>query len=183
MPENLIPAFFLIFYQKFSMAALYRIHLSAEEQQQLKDTVHQTKVAKHKRIHAQILLCLDENGPKLTELQASQACGVSTKTVQRLRKRCVLEGIEVAVNSKLNGIARPRKLDGEQQAHLVAISCSTPPQGRSRWTLKLLAERMVELEIVDEISSQTISRELKKTNSSLGRKKSGVSRPKKMRNS
>ena len=64
------------------MAALYRIHLSAEEQQQLKDTVHQTKVAKLKRIHAQILLCLDENGPKLTELQASQACGVSTKTVQ-----------------------------------------------------------------------------------------------------
>ena len=89
----------------------------------------------------------------------------------------------MAVNSKLNGIARPRKLDGEQQVHLVAISCSTPPEGRSRWTLKLLAERMVELEIVDEISSQTISRELKKTNSSLGRKKSGVSRPKKMRNS
>jgi len=74
------------------MAALYRILLSSEEQQQLKDIVHQTKVARHKRIHAQILLCLDENGPKLTELQASQACGVSTKTLQRLRKRCVLEG-------------------------------------------------------------------------------------------
>lgn len=165
------------------MPAQYRIRLSPEEQKQLKDTVHQTKVAKHKRIHAHILLCLDEGGPKLTELQTSQVCGVSTKTVQRTRKRCVIEGLDVAVNSKLNGIARPRKLDGEQQAHLVAITCSEPPKGRSRWTLKLLAERMVELEYVDEISSQTIGRELKKTNSSLGRKRSGVSHPKKMQNS
>lgn len=165
------------------MAALYRILLSSEEQQQLKDIVHQTKVAKHKRMHAQLLLCLDENGPKLTEVQTSQACGVSTKTVQRTRKRCVLEGLEVAVNSKLNGIARPRKLDGEQQAHLIAITCSEPPEGRSRWTLKLLAERMVELGHVDEISSQTISRELKKKNLSLGRRKSSASLPKKMLNS
>ena len=144
------------------MPTKYRINLSPEEQQQLKDTVHQVKVAKHKRIHAQILLCLDENGPKLTEIQTSQACGVSTKTVQRTRKRCVLESIEVAVNSKFNGIARSRTLQGKQQAQLIALTCSEPPEGHSRWTLKLLAQRMVELEYVDTISTQTISRELKK---------------------
>ncbi len=88
------------------MPTRYRVCLSQEEQQQLKDTIHQAKIAKHKRIHAQILLCLDENGPKLTEVQTSQACDVSTKTVQRTRKRCVLEGTEVAVNSKFNGVAR-----------------------------------------------------------------------------
>ena len=145
------------------MPARYRISLSPEEQQQLKDVIHQTKVAKHKRIHAQILLCLDENGPGLTELQVSQSCGVSTKTVQRVRKRCVLEGLDIAVNSKFNGIARPRKLQGEQQAQLATLACSAPPEGRSRWTLQLLADRMVELEYVDAISHQTIGRELKKT--------------------
>lgn len=146
------------------MPARYRISLSSEEQQNLKEIIHQTKIAKHKRIHAQILLCLDENGPRLTELQVSQSCGVSTKTVQRLRKRCVMEGLDIAVNSKFNGVARPRKLNGEQQAQLASIACSTPPEGRSRWTLQLLADRMVELECVNSISQQTIGRELKKTN-------------------
>lgn len=145
------------------MPAQYRIRLSTDEQQQLKDIIHQAKAAKHKRIHAQILLCLDENGPKLTELQTSQSCGVSTKTVQRTRKRCVLEGLDIAVNSKFNGIARPRKLQGEQQAALIALACSEPPKGRNRWTLQLLADRMVELEHVDSISDQTIGRALKKT--------------------
>ncbi|KEQ12090.1 helix-turn-helix domain-containing protein [Endozoicomonas numazuensis] len=98
------------------MPARYRILLSPAEQQQLKDIIHQNNIAKHKRIHAQVILALDENGSKLTELQVSQTCGVTTKTVQRTRKRCVLEGLEVAVNSKRNGIARPRKLQGVQQA-------------------------------------------------------------------
>ena len=146
------------------MPARYRIRLSDDEQQQLKDIIHQSKVAKHKRIHAHILLSLDENGPKLTEIQASQTCAVSTKTVQRVRKRCVLEGLDIAVNSKFNGIARPRKLQGEQQAALTTLACSTPPEGHSRWTLQLLADKMVELEHVDSISKQTIGRELKKTN-------------------
>ena len=144
-------------------ATLYHIRLSDDEQQQLKDIIHQSKVAKHKRIHAQILLCLDENGPALTELQTSQSCGVSTKTVQRARKRCVTEGLDIAVNSKFNGIGRPGKLQGEQQAALTALACSTPPEGRNRWTLQLLADHMVELDYVDSISSQTIHRELKKT--------------------
>ncbi|KEQ19657.1 hypothetical protein GZ78_07145 [Endozoicomonas numazuensis] len=146
------------------MPARYRIFLSPAEQQQLKDIILQNNIAKHKRIHAQVILALDENGPKLTELQVSQTSGVTTKTVQRTRKRCVLEGLEVAVNSKRNGIARPRKLQGVQQAQLVALTCSEPPEGCSRWTLKLLADRMIELNYVDTISSQTIGRELKKTN-------------------
>ena len=152
------------------MPARYRIILSSDEQQQLKAIIHQTKIAKHKRIHAQIILALDENGPKLTELQVSQICGVTTKTVQRTRKRCVLEGLDIAVNSKRNGIARPRKLQGEQQAQLIALTCSEPPKGHSRWTLNLLADRMVELNYVDSISSQTISRELKKRTEALAEK-------------
>jgi len=145
------------------MPARYRIILSPDEQQWLKDIVQQTKVAQYKRIHAQIILALDERGPKLTELQVSQICSVTTKTVQRTRKRCVLEGLDIAVNTKRNGIARPRKLQGKQQAQLIALTCSEPPEGHSRWTLNLLADQMVELNYVDSISSQTVGRELKKT--------------------
>ena len=91
-------------------------------------------------------------------------CGVSERTVERVRKRCVEEGLEKAVNSQFSKHGRRRLLGGEEEAHLIAITCSEPPEGQQRWTLKLLSERMVTLNHVDSISEATIGRVLKKTN-------------------
>ena len=145
------------------MPVKYHIHLSSEEQQSLKQIVQANKVAKHKRTHAQILLALDENGSALSEADTANVCAVSIPTVQRVRKRCVEEGLDTAVESKFKGGGRRRSLDGEQHAHLIALTCSKPPEGACRWTMKLLADKLVELEIVDTISAATVCRELKKT--------------------
>ena len=145
------------------MPVKYHIRLAPEEQHNLKQIIHADKVAKHKRIHAQILLALDENGSALSELDAANVCAVSISTVQRVRKRCVEEGLEVAVESKFSRQGRRRSLDGEQHAHLVALTCSKPPEGICRWTMQLLADKLVELDVVETISAATVSRELKKT--------------------
>lgn len=147
----------------YIMPVKYRIRLSFEEQQSLNQIVQANKVAKHKRTHAQILPGLDENGSALSEADAANVCAVSIPTVQRVRKRCVEEGLETAVESKFSRKGRRRSLDGEQHAHLVALTCSKPPEGVCRWTMKLLADKLVELEVVDTISATTVSRELKKT--------------------
>lgn len=144
------------------MPIKYHIRLSSEEQRDLKQIVQAKKVAQHKRTHAQILLALDENGPALSEAAAAEVCVVSIPTVQRVRKRCVEEGLEVAVESKFSRKGRRRSLDGEQQAHLIALTCSKPPEGVCRWTMQLLADKLVELEIVEAVSATTVSRELKK---------------------
>lgn len=145
------------------MPVKYRIRLSSEEQQNLKQIIQADKAARHKRTHAQILLALDENGSALSEVAAADICAVSPKTVQRVRKRCVEEGLAVAVESKFSRKGRRRSFDGEQHAHLVALACSKPPEGICRWTMKLLADKLIELEIVDTVSATTVSRELKKT--------------------
>jgi hypothetical protein len=88
--------------------------------------------------------------------------------VERVRKEFVEEGLEAALERRRPRRLYQRKLDGDGEAHLVALACQKPPEGRSRWTLQLLADRMVQLEYVDEISYQTVRRTLKKTNSSLG---------------
>ena len=145
------------------MPVKYHIRLTSEEQQSLKQIVQANKVAKHKRTHAQILLALDENGSALSEADTANVCVVSVPTVQRVRKRCVEEGLETAVESKFSRKGRRRTLDGEQHAHLIALTCSKPPEGVCRWTMKLLADKLVELEVVDTISAATVCRELKKT--------------------
>lgn len=145
------------------MPIKYHIRLSSEEQHNLKQIVQADKIARHKRTHAQILLALDENGPALSEASAADVCAVSIPTVQRVRKRCVEEGLEITVESKFSRHGRNRSLDGEQHARLIALTCSKPPEGKVRWTLKLLADKLVELEVVDTVSAPTICRELKKT--------------------
>ena len=145
------------------MPVKYHIRLSNEEQQKLKQVVRAKKMARYKRTHAQILLALDENGPRLTESETAATCVTSIKTVQRVRKCCVEEGLETAVEGKIKRNGRSPILDGEQHAHLVALACSKPPEGACRWTMKLLANQMIELDIVDSISAPTVCRELKKT--------------------
>lgn len=108
----------------------------------------------------------------------SEAYGVSPRKVERVRQRLVEEGFEAAFHRKSGYQTRPPKVTGKVEAHLVALCCGTPPEGRSRWTLKLLGDRLVEMEIVESISHESVRQALKKTNSNPGARSSGAFRPK-----
>ena len=151
-------------------AKRYRVELTSEEREELKALVSRGRSAAYKQTHARILLMSDEAQDDLpmTDEAIAQALKVGHATVERVRRRCVEEGIEAALNRKKQLRRRAKKLDGEAEAHLIAIACSEPPQGRTSWTLKLLADRLVEREIVDSISTETVRKALKKTNSSRG---------------
>ena len=101
-------------------------------------------------------------------LDISQALKISVATIERVRQRLVEQGLEAALNRKEQQNRKKRRLDGEKEAHLIALTCSSPPEGQGRWTMKMLAERMVQLGHVESISDETVRQTLKKTNSSLG---------------
>lgn len=148
----------------------YRIRLTTDEQSGLKALVSRGRTAAYKQTHARILLMSDESRPDsgMTDADISRALGVGKSTVERVRRRCVEEGIESALNRKKQLRRRQRILDGEGEARLIAMACGEPPDGRARWTLKLLADQLVECEIVESISAETVRMALKKTNSSRG---------------
>ena len=104
----------------------------------------------------------------LTDEEVARSLEIASATVERIRRRCVEEGIEAALGRKEQQRRRPKKLDGAAEAHLIALACGEPPQGRVSWTLRLLADRLVECEIVESIHPETVRKTLKKTNSSLG---------------
>lgn len=144
----------------------YLVKLDKDERTELSQLVTKEKVAAKKRTHAQILLLADcgKQGPSWTDEAIAQACQVTVRTVENIRKRLVLEGLESALNRKRQ--ARPSRqkiLDGEKEAKVVALCCGSAPSGHARWTLRLLTERIVELEIVETISHETVRRCLKKT--------------------
>ena len=146
-------------------AKKYRIKLTTEEQQELKALVSRGRVAAYKQTHARILLLSDEAQAdgSLKDEEIARVLKISSATVERVRRCCVEEGIEAALNRKRQLRRRQKKLDGAGEAHL-----TEPPEGRVRWTLKLLADRLVECEIVESISGETVRRVLEKTNSSPG---------------
>src|SRR5437867_1371955 len=148
--------------------AKYVIRLTDGERQYLEDLIKSRRVAKAKALRARMLLKADADGPAWTDSQITDAFDVGTTTVHRLRQRSVQQGFEAALSRKAPIRTKPRKLDGGQEARLVAIACSSPPQGRSSWTLQLLAQTMVELHVVDAISDESVRRTLKKTSSSRG---------------
>lgn len=147
----------------------YVVELTSEERMQLEGLIKKGKIAGYKIRHAQMLLKADQGkqGPGWHDKQIAEAFGAHLTTVERLRKRLVEQGLQAALerNKRQN---YTRKLDGDAEAHLIAIACSKAPEGRNEWTLRLLADRLVELSVVDSISHMTVSRTLKKTNSSLG---------------
>ena len=104
----------------------------------------------------------------MTDEEIARSLQIASTTVERVRRRCVEEGIEAALGRREQQRRRPRKLDGAAEAHLIALACGEPPEGRARWTLRLLADRLVECEIVDGIHPETVRKTLKKTDSSLG---------------
>jgi transposase len=146
----------------------YIVSLSAEEREELEHLTTTGKVAAYKMNHARILLKADTNqaGGSWTDAAISQALDISVATIERVRQRFVETSLEAALSRQVQQQRKPRCLDGEQEAHLIAITCSEAPEGRARWSLRLLAERMVELEYVDRVSHETVRQTLKKTTSS-----------------
>ena len=152
------------------MVKKYRVELTEGERGELKALVSRGRAAAYKQTHARILLLSDESqvdGPMM-DLEIARVLQVGTATVERVRRRCVEEGVEAALSRRQQLKRRPKKLDGSGEAHLIALACSTPPEGRVSWTLQLLADGLVEREIVESISPDTVGRTLKKTHSSLG---------------
>jgi transposase len=146
------------------MKKKYLVRLTEEERQALEDLVHKGKTAAHRRTHAHILLGVDEGsyGPGLLDSEVADRVGVNERTVSRLRQRCVEEGLAAALERKPRVREKARVLDGDGEAHLIALMCSEPPPGQSRWTLHLLGNRLVELGIVESISHETVRQVLKK---------------------
>ena len=153
----------------------HHIRLSGEERAQLETIVRKGKANAHRQRHARILLLADTHGPEggWSDSRIAGAAHTSIPTVERVRRICVEHGLERALEPKDPEREYLRKLDGKAEAQLIAQSCGPAPEGRARWTLRLLAARLVELEIVDAISHEAVRRTLKKTNSSRGRKSSG----------
>ena len=150
-----------------AMAARYIINLTEDERLGLEDLLSHKRVSKLKKQRAGILLKADEG---MTDVEVADEVGVGNATVERIRKRAVLEGVGAALDRRPQvGVSRPPKLDGRGEAHLVKLACSDPPDGHARWTLTLLADKLVELEVVDSISKSTIHKRLKKTISNRGR--------------
>jgi transposase len=148
----------------------YIVTLTVAERSSLQSMIAKGKVAAKKRLHAQILLKADAGpeGEAWTDQRIGEAFDVGCRTVERLRQRFVEDGLEAALARKPQQNRIPRKIDGAAEAHLIATACSKPPEGRNRWTLKLLADRLVQLELVDTVSTETVRRTLKKTKSSRG---------------
>ncbi len=153
----------------------YVVRLTEEERAGLEELTRRGRVAAATVKHAWILLKADEgpSGPAWPDQQIRDAYGVSWSTIARVRQKLVEQGLEAALRRKKAVRPPTQKVDGEMEARLIALACSAPPEGEARWTLRLLASRMVELEYADSLSSETVRRVLKKTNSSRGRRKSG----------
>ena len=142
----------------------YRIRLTTDEHQELNALVSRGRAAAYKQTHARILLMSDESRSDggMKDADITSALGVGQSTVERIRKRCVEEGVESALNRKKQLRRRQKRLDGEGEARLIAMACGEPPEGRASWTLKLLADQLVECEIVGTISTETVRQALKK---------------------
>lgn len=147
-----------------AMNKKYIVRLTEEERGELSGLISKGKAAARKLARARVLLKADADGPGWSDERIAEAFDIGRRCVENIRKRFVTEGFEAALNRKKRcRPPRQRILDGEKEAKLIAVACGEPPEGRSRWTLRLLSDRLVELEVVDSISYETVRRTLKKT--------------------
>jgi transposase len=160
------------------MAKRYRVTLTAGERGELERMIARGKADARKLAHARVLLQADEaeGGPGWTDAAIAAAVRVSVRTIERVRQRFVEQGLAAALLPRPSPRLYGRKLDGEQEARLLALACARPPDGRARWSLRLPAERTVELEHVDALSHETVRQTLKKTSPSRTRGRCGASR-------
>ena len=154
-------------------AKVHHIHLSPEERAALEKVSHSNRRSEREKKRARLLLLCDEStrpedGGSRSDAQAAIQLKCSPNTVYQLRRRAQERGALEVVTRQEQGHRKARKLDGAQEAHLVAVACSTPPEGAATWTLTLLRERLIELEVVEQIGLETIRQTLKKTRSSRG---------------
>ena len=146
------------------MQKRYIVRLTAEEREVCQETLRKLSGSSEKVRRAQILLKADADGPAWTDQQIADAFSCRTKTVENIRQRCVRGGFEQALERKRRETPPvPKLLNGEQEAHIIALRLGPPPKGFANWSLRLLARRVVELEIVESVSHETIRRTLKKT--------------------
>lgn len=146
----------------------YIVRLMAKEQEELKNLVKKGKTQAYRIKHANILLAIDADGPNWPDYQTAKAYKCHENTVRNVRQRFVEQGLEAALERKEQQVlSHKRIVDGENEARLISIACSTPPKGCAKWTMQMLADELVILNIVDSVSGQTVWRTLKKTNLSL----------------
>lgn len=151
------------------MKKRYVVRLSAEERERLEGLVNRGREAAYRRRHAQILLLADQgaDGESVIDREVAERVGCTRRLVEQVRERCVCEGLQAALERKKRNRERSRVLDGEGEARLVSLACSKPPAGQARWTLQLLRDQLVELEIVESISPETVRQVLKKRDQTL----------------
>jgi hypothetical protein len=147
----------------WAMQKKYIVRLADAEREILIGLVNRQRVAAHKVRRARILLKADADGPNWTDAKIAEAFDCRTRSVESLRERLVREGFEVALHGRPKSRVRNKILDGEQEAKIIALRLGPPPKGFANWTVRLLAERAVALEIVESVSYETIRRTLKKT--------------------
>jgi hypothetical protein len=159
-----------IFSTEGAMKKRYQVTLTLEEREELQSMVSSGTSAARKLMRSRILLLADqaEGGPSKADAEITDALGCGRATVERVRKQFVEEGLAATLIPKPTIRTYENRLDGKAEAHLVAITCGAPPEGRARWTLRLLADRMVGLGYIESVSHETVRQTLKKTNSSLG---------------
>ena len=154
----------------------YKVTLTKEEREALTDITRSGKHAAKKIIHALILLNVDR-GPFTDEKQTNEEIckilKIGMRTIDRVKKRFVEDGLEAALKMAPTSRIYEKLVDGDMEAHLIALACGNPPEGYARWSLRLLANKLVELEVAESISYETVRRTLKKTNLSLGKSKVG----------
>ena len=151
------------------MKKRYVVKLTTDERSDLEGLVKRGREAAYRRRRAETLLLVDEgeHGPKLSDREAAERVGFSRRTVEQIRERCVTQGVAQSLERKKRTRERSRRLDGEGEARLLTLACSDAPEGHSRWTLTLLADRLVELEIVESISLECVRQVLKKHRQTL----------------
>jgi len=157
------------------MKKKYIVALKEEEREELRQITKKGKSPAYRVNHAYILLKADSNQKDggWNDREISEALGLGHSTIERVRQRFVEEGMESALGRKEQAKSKAPSLNGEQEAHLIALACSQPPSGQGRWTLRLLAEKMVELSYVASVSHETVRKTLKKMNCNHGNRNAG----------
>lgn len=152
------------------MAKRYRIELSAQERSELESLTRRDRVGAKKFVHARTLLLCDSGreGPAWTSARIAEALGITSRTIENTKRRLVEAGMQSALERKKREVPPVKSIfDGEKEARLLALACSSPPAGRRRWTVRLLAEELVRLDIFEKISKSSVQNALKKMNLNL----------------
>ncbi len=153
------------------MKKRFVVKLTLDERSRLEGMIKRGREAAYRRRHAEVLLLVDEgeHGPELVDRVVAERTGFSRRTVEQIRQRCVTEGLDSALERKKRVRERSQRLDGEGEARLISLACSDAPKGHARWTLHLLSDKLVELEVVESISHECVRQVLKKHHKTLAK--------------